>query len=175
LFFLDYGEPADLLYGERHPRGTLRCYTQHVMNEMPYDRVGAQDITAHVDLSAVARAGVASGFELIGATHQAQLLDRLGMDALRTRIDKEITARIDRRAHHTALDLLSDVRHLGRVSALLLGKDVPDVPLTGFCAGGRLAPPRSDRVLEPRLKDSVRLAEALRSWSTEPEVAPQRE
>ena len=61
VLLLDYGAPADLLYGELHPRGTLRCYWQHTMNEAPYARVGLQDITAHVDLSAVARAGQRAG------------------------------------------------------------------------------------------------------------------
>jgi len=174
LLLLDYGEPADLLYGERHPRGTLRCYSRHTMNEMPYDRVSQQDITAHVDLSAVARASADAGFGLIGATHQAKLLERLGMASLRYRIDKEIPARIERRAHHAALDLLSDSRQLGRVSVLLMGKGVASEPPTGFVDGAQLAPPRSDHVLELRLKDALRLAEALRSSATEPAGAPQR-
>jgi SAM-dependent MidA family methyltransferase len=170
LLFLDYGEPADLLYGARHPRGTLRCYAQHVMNEWPYDRVGLQDITADVDLSAVARAGVAAGFELIGATRQAQLLERLGLADLRRRIDREVAARIDRRAHVAALDLLSDVRQLGRVSALLLGKGVPSAPLAGFSDEGQLALPESDRAFALRLDDTVRLVEALDSAGATPQT-----
>jgi len=162
LLLLDYGEPADLLYGERHPRGTLRCYSRHTMNEKPYARVGLQDITAHVDLSAVARAGVESGFELVAATHQAHLLNRLGLDSIRCAINQGVAARVEERAHHAALDLLSDARHLGRISALLLGKGIPAEPLTGFREGGRLAPPRTDRVLDLRLSDAVRLAEGLR-------------
>ena len=66
-----------------------------------------------MDLSAVARAAIAEGFELIGATHQAQLLERLGLVALRRRIDLEIPGRVERRAHHAALDLLCDGRQLG--------------------------------------------------------------
>lgn len=162
LLLLDYGEPADLLYGERHPRGTLRCYSRHTMNEKPYARVGLQDITADVDLSAVARAGVESGFDLLAATHQAHLLDRLGLDTIRRAIDQEVAGRVEGRAHHAALDLLSDARHLGRISALLLGKGIPAEPLTGFREGGRLAPPRADGVLELRLTDVVRIAEGLR-------------
>jgi SAM-dependent MidA family methyltransferase len=157
LLFLDYGEPADLLYGERHPRGTLRCYAHHVMNEEPYERVGRQDMTAHVDLSAIGRAAVSGGFTLLGATHQARLLERLGLVDIRHRIDEEIPGRVERRAHHAELDLLSGARELGRVSALLLGKGVPSDLLTGFSEGGVLEAPRTSRVLDRRLGETVRL------------------
>src|SRR5205823_14280364 len=86
LLFIDYGEPADLLYGARHPRGTLRCYLLQTMNEQPYLRVGAQDLTAHVDLTSVARVGRGSGLDVLGVTSQSRLLDRLGIARLREAI-----------------------------------------------------------------------------------------
>lgn len=162
LLLLDYGEPAHLLYGERHARGTLRCYFQHTMNEEPYRRIGQQDITAHVDLSAIFRAAEASGLALLGATHQTRLLDRLGLGALRRRVDVEIASRPEQRAHHAALDLLSGPHHLGRVSVLLLGKNAPATGLAGFSEGGGLTAPRSPRALEARAPDPFGLVESLR-------------
>lgn len=163
VLLLDYGEPADVLYGEKHPRGTLRCYWRHTMNRHPYARVGLQDMTAHVDLSAVARAGAGAGLSLLGATHQTHLLRRLGLDVVRRRVDREIAGRVERRAHHAAFDLLSDPRHLGRVSALLMGKGVDGAePLSGFLQGGEaVAAPRVP-ALDLRIRDASRLAAALR-------------
>ena len=105
VLLLDYGEPAALLYGERHPRGTLRCYRQHTMNEEPLRHVGLQDITAHVDLSAVTRAGESSELTLLGASHQDSLLDRLGLPALRDRIERNVSSRGEQRAHREAVNV----------------------------------------------------------------------
>jgi SAM-dependent MidA family methyltransferase len=164
MLLLDYGEPATLLYGAGHPRGTLRCYWRQTMNEDPYARVGSQDITAHVDLSPVARAGEDMGFSLLGATYQARLLDRLGIGAIRRTVDREISSRVERRAHHAALDLLTDRRHLGRITALVLGKAVPGESLVGLSGGGGFEPPVAPRVLDLRILDAIGLVEALRGW-----------
>ena len=161
VLLFDYGEPADLLYGPRHPRGTLRCYWRHTMNEEPLHRVGLQDITAHVDLTAVARAGGSSGLSLLGATHQAGLLMRLGLDSIRTRIRQEVPGRAEQRAHSAALDLLTDSRHLGRVSVLLFGAPASRAPLVGFREGSALHPPSTDRALEIRIPDTVGLVASL--------------
>ncbi len=161
VLLLDYGEPADLLYGERHPRGTLRCYFRHTMNEEPYRRIGQQDITAHVDLSAITRSAEASGLALLGATHQSRLLDRLGLGALCRRVDEQVAGRPEQRAHHAALDLLSSAHHLGRVSALLLGKNAPANGLVGFSEDGALTPPSTQSALEARFPDPIGLVESL--------------
>ena len=160
VLLLDYGEPAALLYGERHPRGTLRCYRQHTMNEEPLRHVGLQDITAHVDLSAVTRAGESSELTLLGASHQDSLLDRLGLPALRDRIERNVSSRGEQRAHRAALDLLQGPRYLGRLAALLLGKGVAS-PLSGFTRGAVLSPPSTARVPRLRIEDPVGLVESL--------------
>jgi len=130
----DYGEPADLLYGARHPRGTLRCYRYQVMSEDPLDLPGGQDITAHVDLSAITRAAEARGARLLAATTQSALLARLGLPT----VERILASRTERRAHawahRRALSILSDRRELGGIKALLFGKGVPDARLSGFAA-----------------------------------------
>jgi SAM-dependent MidA family methyltransferase len=160
VLLLDYGEPAAELYGERHPRGTLRCYQAHTMNGEPLRQVGMQDITAHIDLSAVARAGESSGLALLGASHQASLLNRLGLPGLRDRIEQNVSSRAEQRAHRAALDLLQGPRYLGRLAALLLGKGLTS-PLSGFTAGAVLSPPSIARVPRLRIEDPVGLVESL--------------
>ena len=54
---IDYGHPSADLYDVRRPQGTLRCYYRHTLAGNPYQRIGEQDITAHVDFTAVASLG----------------------------------------------------------------------------------------------------------------------
>ena len=59
--------------------GTLMCHARHRAHEDPFERPGEQDITAHVDFSALARAAHAGGLELLGYTTQAQFLVNCGI------------------------------------------------------------------------------------------------
>jgi SAM-dependent MidA family methyltransferase len=132
MLLLDYGEPTSTLYGARHPRGTLRCYRQHTMNEEPFRHVGEQDITAHVDLSVITRAAESAGAELLGATSQEALLGRLGLGALVERARDYTDGRAAEWGHQTALRALVDPAGLGHVAALLFGKDAPAVGMSAF-------------------------------------------
>ncbi|ACM20115.1 protein of unknown function DUF185 [Geotalea daltonii FRC-32] len=58
---IDYGYEADELYAPMRKNGTLLCYYQHTTCEDPYTRVGAQDITSHVNFTALIREGVKCG------------------------------------------------------------------------------------------------------------------
>jgi SAM-dependent MidA family methyltransferase len=132
VLLLDYGAPARTLYGADFPAGTLRCYWRHTLSRDPLRRVGRQDITAHVDLTAVTRAAEASGLILLGATRQARLLDRLGSDMLRSAVLEAGWRRMEERAHLAALSLLGDPRELGGLAALVFGRSAPGHPLAGF-------------------------------------------
>src|SRR5690606_33658692 len=63
-------------------RSTLMCHYRHRAHDDPLILVGLQDITAHVDFTAVAEAGVAVGLELLGYTSQAAFLLASGLDRL---------------------------------------------------------------------------------------------
>lgn len=82
ILLIDYGYPrAEYYQPERH-MGTLRCHHRHQAHSNPYVHLGLQDITAHVDFTAVAEAGVAASFELAGFTTQAHFLIGCGIDRL---------------------------------------------------------------------------------------------
>ena len=82
MLLIDYGyEEADYYRAERS-MGTLICHYRHQAHGDPYAHLGLQDITAHVDFSAAARAGQAAGLEVAGYTTQAHFLLALGLDDL---------------------------------------------------------------------------------------------
>lgn len=150
MLLLDYGAPAHELYSWRHPRGTLRCYRGHTMNEDPFTAVGLQDMTSHVDFSAVTRAVESAGANLVGATEQRRLLGRLGMPALQAMIDDFAAGRAAQRAHRAALHALVDSHGLGGVLAVAYGVSASGAPLSGFTRTTPLSPPRLPFLWEPR-------------------------
>lgn len=76
---IDYGDTARRLYTRHRRRGTLAVYSKHQFGERPLAHPGAQDITAHVNFSALIQAGRESGLRLAGLTTQAALLTNLGL------------------------------------------------------------------------------------------------
>lgn len=81
LLAIDYGDKARELYTRDRRRGTLLCYYQHQTNERPLLFPGQQDITAHVDFSALIKQGRALGLRLHQYTTQRQWLETCGLSA----------------------------------------------------------------------------------------------
>ena len=81
LLAIDYGDKARELYTRGRRRGTLLCYYQHQTNERPLRLPGEQDITAHVDFSALIKQGRALGLRLHQYTTQRQWLETCGLSA----------------------------------------------------------------------------------------------
>jgi len=63
LVAIDYGYPAERYYSPARQRGTLRCYYQHQRHHNPYINIGRQDITAHVDFTALEVWGEVCGLD----------------------------------------------------------------------------------------------------------------
>jgi SAM-dependent MidA family methyltransferase len=76
---IDYGYVSPELYSARRCEGTLTCYHQHTVNHCPYIHIGRQDITSHVNFSALNHWGLKNGLELSGFTSQGLLLMGLGL------------------------------------------------------------------------------------------------
>ena len=75
---IDYGDTARGLYAAPRAGGTLRCTYRHAPAADPYARLGEQDITAHVDFTALAEAGERRGLATLGYTTQGRFLEDLG-------------------------------------------------------------------------------------------------
>ena len=75
---IDYGDLAERLYTVDRPRGTLMAYREHMASENLFDAPGEQDLTAHVNFSALIDAGREAGLDFAGLTTQERLLMALG-------------------------------------------------------------------------------------------------
>ncbi|MBR7799891.1 SAM-dependent methyltransferase [Undibacterium sp. FT137W] len=87
--WIDYGFPSHEYYLAQRERGTLMCHYRHHAHPDPFYLPGLQDITAHVDFTAVAVAGVQSGLDLLSYTSQASFLLASGITDILSRIPIE--------------------------------------------------------------------------------------
>ncbi|MBI2867736.1 MAG: SAM-dependent methyltransferase [Chloroflexi bacterium] len=139
---VDYGDAAHALYSERRRRGTMLCHYQHTLNEEPYKRIGRQDITAHVDFTAIVNAGRAAGLEPLALLRQREFLGNLGLDLfLRQAVTGGLPHR-ERLANERGMRELVKPGGLGDFWVLAQGKGVGAV---------ELACTRSDNALRQRL------------------------
>ena len=119
ILTIDYGDKAKALYTRYRRRGTLACYFQHQLNEHPLLRPGEQDITAHVNFSALIDEGRRQGFHLSTFTTQRLWLEEQGIhELLEQRHHEFAAAESDRASNHGQVALLQwyNLRH--RVAAL---------------------------------------------------------
>ena len=79
LLLMDYGYPRTEYYHPQRCEGTLRCHYRHRVHDDPFRYPGLQDISVHVDFTALARAGEAAGLTLRGFTTQRDFLLSLGL------------------------------------------------------------------------------------------------
>jgi len=82
LLLIDYGFGRTEYYHPQRSQGTLMCHYRHRAHGDPLFLPGLQDITAHVDFTAVAEAGINAGLKLLGYTTQAQFLVNAGITQL---------------------------------------------------------------------------------------------
>ncbi|HET7473046.1 MAG TPA: SAM-dependent methyltransferase, partial [Candidatus Limnocylindrales bacterium] len=135
LLLIDYGYPASDLYDpRRRAAGTLATYLGHTVGEDPYAAVGRQDLTAHVDLTAVARAAAAAGLDPLGEATQTDFLARLGIGDLlvaeQTRPGASLPAYVETRS---AVVRMIDPAAMGRFRVLAFGRGIAASPvLPGF-------------------------------------------
>ena len=133
---LDYGYPANELYRAHRLEGTVRGYAEHTVTDDPFIRIGKQDLTAHVDFSALIRAGETAGMTLAGLTTQGDFLAALGLGEHLVAMQTEPGMTMEQYlAAQAAVLRLIDPGGLGRFRVLAMAKNAPvDLPLRGFRA-----------------------------------------
>lgn len=89
ILLIDYGFPRSEFYHPQRVQGTLMCHYRHRSHNDPLILVGLQDITAHIDFSAIAEAGVSAGLALLGYTSQAAFLLGCGLEKMAAESDPE--------------------------------------------------------------------------------------
>jgi len=79
IVLIDYGFPSHEYYHPSRQQGTLMCHYRHRAHPNPLEYIGLQDMTAHVDFTAVALSGKDCNLKLLGFTHQAAFLIANGL------------------------------------------------------------------------------------------------
>ena len=135
ILMLDYGFGASEYYHPQRGAGTLMCHYRHQAHDDPFFLPGLQDLTAHVDFSAIAQAATEAGLVLSGYASQANFLINCGLTELLSRTSPEDPG--------TYLPLVAQVQKLmspaemGELfKAIALSKNMQETPL-GFTRGDR--------------------------------------
>jgi SAM-dependent MidA family methyltransferase len=125
LLLVDYGFPAHEFYHAQRSMGTLMCHYRHRAHGDPFLHVGLQDITAHVDFTAMAEAADQAGLEVAGFTTQAHFLLGLGIEQFVS--EAEDTMKLAQQLKQLVLP--SEMGELFKVIAFSRGVEIP---LDGF-------------------------------------------
>jgi len=135
IVMIDYGFSAREYYHPQRNLGTLMCHYQHYAHTDPLINVGLQDITAHVDFTAVASAGLKAGLEFAGFTSQAQFLMNCGILDLMSQVSVDDLANYAPLAA-AAQKLLSPAEMGDLFKVIALVKQF-ESPLIGFSSGDK--------------------------------------
>jgi len=135
ILIIDYGFPRHEYYHPQRLMGTLMCHARQRAHGDPFLRPGEQDITAHVDFSALARVAREAGLEVLGYATQAQFLVNCGITEVLAQ------ANLENALHYApiaaeAQKLLSPAEMGELFKVLAVGRGVKQ-PLAGFSQGDR--------------------------------------
>jgi SAM-dependent MidA family methyltransferase len=120
---IDYGFPAHEYYLPQRSEGTLMCHYRHHAHGDPLYLPGLQDITAHVDFSAIARAAVDGGLDILGYMSQAAFLLDAGIGDLLLRTPP--TDKLRYLPQSNAVQKLTSPAEMGELfKVLVVGKKV---------------------------------------------------
>jgi SAM-dependent MidA family methyltransferase len=133
VLLFDYGFPRHEYYHPQRTAGTLMCHYRHHSHSDPLTLVGIQDITAHVDFTAVAEAAVAAELDVLGFTTQANFLLGSGLtELISTDINNEEKLTKEQLTMNHEIQILTSPAEMGELfKVIALGKSF-DQQLTGF-------------------------------------------
>ena len=136
LLLIDYGHAASDLYDpRRRPEGTLAAYLRQQVHDDPYRAVGRQDLTAHVDVTAVEAAADRNGLSHVATTTQSQFLAGLGagdlLVELQTGPDASLEAYLEARS---ALVRMIDPAAMGGFRVMAFGRGIDPPGLRGLAS-----------------------------------------
>lgn len=124
VLLIDYGFSRHEYYHPQRSTGTLMCHYRHRAHDDPFVYPGLQDITAHVDFTAIAETAVSVGFQVSGYTSQAYFLLNNGITEL---AEANVDSEKDRllQAHQIrTLTMPGEMGELFKVMALSMGSEV---------------------------------------------------
>ena len=132
LLLIDYGFPRSEFYHQQRGRGTLMCHYRHYAHPDPFYLPGLQDVTVHVDFTAIIAAAAGAGFDLLGYTSQGQFLLNCGILDL---LAAEEPGTPDYIRASGAINKLLMPHEMGELfKVIAIGREI-DRPLRGFSTG----------------------------------------
>ncbi len=131
VLLIDYGFPAREYYHAERSQGTLNCHYRHRHHDDPFFLVGLQDITAHVDFTAVATAAFEADFQIEGYTNQAQFLVNCGLPA-RVEAAMHGASEKERLQYSQQVQRLTMPHEMGELFKVMALSKAMDIPLLGF-------------------------------------------
>ncbi|MFM0741499.1 SAM-dependent methyltransferase [Paraburkholderia xenovorans] len=134
-FFIDYGFPRHEYYHAQRAQGTLMCHYRHRAHGDPFVYPGLQDITAHVEFTGIAEAGVETGADLLGFTSQARFLLNAGITESLSEIDASDTRRFLPAAN--AVQKLLSEAEMGELFKVIAFSRGLDDTVRAFSSGDR--------------------------------------
>nr|WP_322031737.1 SAM-dependent methyltransferase [Paraburkholderia sp. J76] len=134
-FFIDYGFPRHEYYHAQREQGTLMCHYRHRAHGDPFLYPGLQDITAHVEFSGIAEAGVEAGADLLGYTTQARFLMNAGITDVLSEIDPRDAQRFLPAAN--AVQKLVSEAEMGELFKVIAFSRGIDETIAAFARGDR--------------------------------------
>lgn len=146
MILIDYGFVQAEYYHPQRQSGTLMCHIQHRAHDNPFFAPGLQDITAHVDFTAMAHAAQRVGLEVMGYTSQARFLLNAGLlDVVSQPLTPSSTNQstntgsnqTDSIHTHAVKKLISEAEMGELFKVLALGRGIPSLDLIGFKQGDR--------------------------------------
>jgi SAM-dependent MidA family methyltransferase len=135
LLLIDYGFPRHEFYHPQRDGGTLMCHYRHHTHADPFFLPGLQDITAHIDFTAIIESGSEAGLELLGYTTQSSFLLDCGVTKILERTPFEDPRYLPQARAVQKLVSPTEMGELFKVMALGKGMAAPD----GFSSGDRSA------------------------------------
>lgn len=135
ILIIDYGFPAREYYHPQRSEGTLRCHYRHHAHDDPFYLPGLQDITSHVNFTALAEAGLDSGLKIAGYASQAQFLINCGLMQLLAAENPRDVLRYAPLA--SQVQTLLSPAEMGELFKVIAFSKNFDMPLVGFAQGDK--------------------------------------
>lgn len=124
LITIDYGYSSQKYYHPQRYQGTLKCYYQHHHHDNPYVNLGLQDVTAHVNFTALELWGNQLGLNNISLTKQALWLMSLGLGDRLSQLSTNQFNLQELFKRREALHQLIDPQGLGGFQVLIQSKNI---------------------------------------------------
>jgi SAM-dependent MidA family methyltransferase len=183
---VDYGYDRPDLYAPTRIGGSLRCYYQHTLGQDPLRRISKQDITSHVDFTAVDHVLAVNGLSRVGSTTQSEFLSNLGIEGFSRYVGELFSqgelSRSEFEEDMAGTGALIDPEGLGRFRVAVHSRGAADglderlqaegrTGLTGLDGGPALATGHAAPLLETATADHARLLRAGNPFSqSQPQI-----